>query len=87
MDKIVTYYEVGAKPMDAIQPIKFAQLDFILCGSDLLPKVRRMESMRALAFASHNFLLLAVMERPFQLEKRASRRRAPRRILDYTALQ
>ena len=87
MDKIVTYYEIGAKPMDAIQPNKFAQLNFILGGSDLLPKMRRMKSIRELTFVSHHFLLLSIMEEPFQLEKRASKRRAPRRILDYTALQ
>ena len=57
-DQLVTYYEIGATPMESIQDNKFAQLDFILCEALALADMAYIKSIRELAFASHHFILL-----------------------------
>ena len=56
-DRLVTYFEIAASAMDEIKDNKFAQMDFIVCGSTCTTDMTDIYSMRHLAFASHHFLL------------------------------
>ena len=84
---LVTYYEIGATPMEEIRDNKYAQLDFILCETSAFVDIAFIKSIRELAFASHHFILLCEMTTPFQLEKCSRQQRSPIGKIDYTALQ
>ena len=86
-EKLVTYYELWAKPMDDIQDNKFAQLDYIMCGVGCMNSIKNIESLRQLALGSHHFLLLCEMENGFQFPKDCKRKQLMKMLLDYSVLQ
>ena len=68
-NELVTYYELAAKPMQAITPNKFAQIDFIMCPTGWRPNIADIRSFREIPFASHYFLLRCNFQQPIQLVK------------------
>ena len=86
-DRLVTYFEIAASAMDEIKDNKFAQMDFIVCGSTCTTDMTDIYSMRHLAFASHHFLLYCEMESGFALEKRSKRKETTAPKLEYSVLR
>ena len=68
LDKIVTYRELASKPMDAITPATFAQLDLVLIETKWKHRVISIQSTREVALASHHFLLYCQLD--VRLEKK-----------------
>ena len=62
VEKRVTYYDLAAKPMDAIAHNKFAELDHVLTEKRWQSSVTSVTSNRALALASHHFMLTIELE-------------------------
>ena len=79
----VTYYDIGAHPMDTVLPGAFEQLDHVVLDPKWLPNIRCIWSDRGRVLQSHHFLNLIDLEVNIPKQKRVPR---PLRY-DWTSLR
>jgi hypothetical protein len=66
----VTFYSVGAKPMDDIVPSKFAQLDHVLVSKPCANFVQECRSHRTAALQSRHFLVTVDVQLEIEVKPR-----------------
>ena len=76
-DQLVTYYDLSAKPTDAISSNKFAQLDLVLVTKEWACTVEDVTSIAGCTLQSHHFLVKSrvnvIIPKAAKRHKQASR--------------